>query len=64
MKTDVETDAAAYVAILNGPVNGWGQNCCPTTGHQSHVVLHLCEIKHGAAEFNAAVDAVFAAARN
>ncbi len=64
MTTALETDARAYVAVLNGPENGWGQNCCPVTGVQSHVLLRIGKAKHGAGEFDAAVDAAFTYARD
>ena len=55
-----ESDARAYVTILNGPANGWGQHVCPVTGRQSHHVLRAGMNAHGEADFNAAVAAAFA----
>ncbi len=64
MTDSIQTDARAYVAVLTGPANGWGQHCCPVTGHQSHVLLRLLKDRHGDARFDAAVDTAFAYQRS
>lgn len=56
----IQSDAREYVDILNGPANGWGQHVCPKTGLQSHAFLRRGYTRHGQAEFDAAVAAIFA----
>ena len=57
----VEEYARAYVDILNGPANGWGQHRCPTTGMDSHHVHRIGRNRYEPKIFDEAVDAVFAA---
>jgi hypothetical protein len=53
--TEIDQDARAYWAVLNGPADGWGQHCHPRYG-ASHNMLRLMRQKHGEAAFDAALD--------
>ena len=61
--TELMDEARHYVAVVNGPANGWGQHLCPKTGVQSHVLLHRITQKWGTTEGNAAVDLAFQEAK-
>jgi len=53
--TEIEKDARAYWAVLNGPADGWGQHCHPYYG-ASHWMLARLRQKHGEAAFEATLD--------
>jgi hypothetical protein len=53
--TELEQDARAYWAVLNGPADGWGQHCHPYYG-ASHNMLRALRLKHGQEAFDEALD--------
>ncbi len=54
----LEIAAREYVATLNGPENGLGQNVHPVYGRSDYMLRRMCEY-FGEAETNAAIDAEF-----
>jgi hypothetical protein len=58
----IQQDAKDYVDLLDSAPNGWGQHVHPQYG-QSHNMLWIMHERHGKAQFDAAVDAEFAAAK-
>ena len=47
MDNKLRRAAQAYIDILNGAPNGWGQYCHPKTGEQSHEFLHRINLIFG-----------------
>lgn len=63
MNDQLMNEARHYVAVVNGPANGWGQHLCPKTGVQSHVLRYNMTKKWGGDECDAAIDLAFKEAK-
>ncbi len=55
----VEEYSQAYVDVLNGPPNGWGQHRCPKTNLDSTSIHWIGRTRYGEEAFNAACTAIF-----